>query len=77
MTTRKLNRGRGRPKGSTSFVKIKASELIKHVGEEMSIVVSKKWLDDIGIEQKETFNPKVEFLHEVKEDEAKIEFTVS
>jgi hypothetical protein len=40
---------RGRIKGSTSFARINITDLINCVGQNASIVVSKKWLDDIGV----------------------------
>jgi len=43
-------RGRGRPKGSTSFVKVRLSDLNSQFGPNATICVSKKWLDGVGIE---------------------------
>jgi hypothetical protein len=40
---------RGRPAGSTSFVRVKLSDLIAAVGVNANIVVSKKWLEEIGL----------------------------
>lgn len=40
---------RGRPAGSTSFVRVNAFDLIDAVGKNTKIVVSKKWLEEIGL----------------------------
>ena len=40
---------RGRPKGSTSFTRVNISDLINAVGRNATIVVSKKWLEEIGL----------------------------
>jgi hypothetical protein len=40
---------RGRPAGSTSFVRVNAFDLIDVVGKDAKIVVSKKWLEEIGL----------------------------
>jgi len=41
---------RGRPKGSTSFVNIKISDLTNNLGPNANVSVSKKWLENIGME---------------------------
>jgi hypothetical protein len=64
---------RGRPKGATSFTRIKLSDLINHVGKEAPVVVSKKWLEQIGFEVEET---PIEVLTPVS-DEPKIQFNVT
>ena len=40
---------RGRPKGSTSFVRVSMSDLLGAVGSKSNVVVSKKWLEEIGL----------------------------
>ena len=40
---------RGRPKGSTSFVRVSITDLLGAVGRNANIVVSKKWLEEIGL----------------------------
>jgi hypothetical protein len=40
-------RGRGRPKGSTSFISIKLADLINNLGPNANVSVSKKWLDSV------------------------------
>tara|TARA_B100000900_G_scaffold375510_1_gene357570 strand:- start:4671 stop:4907 length:237 start_codon:yes stop_codon:yes gene_type:complete len=52
-------RGRGRPKGSTSFVSIKLADLINNLGPNANVSVSKKWLDSIGIEIQESSAPSM------------------
>jgi len=64
---------RGRPKGATSFTRIKLSDLINHVGKEAPVVVSKKWLEQIGFEVEEK---TIEVLTPVS-DEPKIQFNVT
>jgi hypothetical protein len=64
---------RGRPKGATSFTRIKLSDLINHVGKEAPVVVSKKWLEQIGFEVEEK---AIEVLTPVS-DEPKIQFNVT
>lgn len=64
---------RGRPKGATSFTRIKLCDLINHVGKEAPVVVSKKWLEQIGFEVEEK---AIEVLTPVS-DEPKIQFNVT
>ena len=64
---------RGRPKGATSFTRIKLSDLTNYLGEEAPVVVSKKWLEQIGFEVEET---PIEVLTPVS-DEPKIQFNVT
>ena len=69
---------RGRPKGSkgTHFVKVKLSQLIAELGTNFTVVVSKKWLADIGIEVKAPESGAKLFLTPVN-DEPKIQFNVT
>jgi hypothetical protein len=39
---------RGRPKGATSFTRVQLQELLSHLGPSASVVVGKKWLEEIG-----------------------------
>jgi hypothetical protein len=67
---------RGRPAGSTSFTRVLLSDLAKQLGSEATIVVSKRWLDEVGL----TVNPtpvKRESLCEVAEPEEKIQFSIN
>lgn len=73
MNNQQEKRGRGRPKGSTSFVKIRLGDLTGYLGLEASAVVSRKWLNEMGIDVEE--KPK-KVLTPV-DDEPKIQFNVT
>jgi len=64
---------RGRPKGATSFTRVRLCDLINHVGKEAPIVVSKKWLEQIGFTVEKT---PIEILTPVS-DEPTIQFNVT
>ncbi len=67
---------RGRPKGSTSFTRVNITDLTNAVGQNASIVVSKKWMQEIGL----TVDPapvKVIPAQATEEPEEKIEFSVN
>tara|TARA_R110002020_G_scaffold39945_1_gene118156 strand:- start:204 stop:437 length:234 start_codon:yes stop_codon:yes gene_type:complete len=67
---------RGRPKGSTSFTRVNITDLTNAVGRNASIVVSKKWMQEIGL----TVDPapvKVIATQTTDEPEEKIEFSVN
>ena len=74
MTGKKSNRGR--PKGATSFVMIALSDLLGHLGEKATVVVSKKWLEGIGMDINPT--PKTSPVDEVENEEEveRIQFTI-
>ena len=66
---------RGRPKGSTSFTRVNITDLTNAVGRNASIVVSKKWMEEIGL----TVTPapvKVIPAQTVEETEEKVQFSV-
>jgi len=71
---------RGRKKGSTSFTKIRLKDLsdrLRNVGmtNQATIVVSKRWLEDIIEEQESlTVDPAPA---KIEETEERIEFTVN
>ena len=67
---------RGRPAGSTSFTRIKLRDLADQLGQEATIVVSKRWLEDIGLTV-DSAPVKKEPLREVGEPEEKIQFSVN
>ena len=69
-------RGRGRPSGSTSFVKIKLQDLIDNLGKNASVVVSKKWMEEIGLTQDDS-TPIVAASTFINEEEPKIQFTLT
>ena len=64
---------RGRPKGSTSFTRVRLLDLTNYLGKEAPVVVSKKWLEQIGFEVEEK---AIEVLTPVS-DEPKIQFNVT
>jgi len=63
-------RGRGRPKGSTSFISIKLADLINNLGPNANVSVSKKWLDSVGIEIQESSTPSLTISSVTDEPEA-------
>ena len=70
-------RKRCRPAGSTSFARVKIADLIAQLGTNFTIVVSKKWLEDIGLEVNEDEPNRVIAAVESEESlENKIQFTV-
>ena len=76
----KTPKKRGRKKGSTSFTKIRLKDLsdrLRNVGmtNQATIVVSKRWLEDIIEEQESlTVDPAPAIIEETEE---RIEFTVN
>ena len=68
---------RGRPRGSTSFTRVKLSDLAKQVGSEATVVVSKRWLEDIGLTIDPTPTKTTEAIREVAEPEEKIQFSIN
>ena len=68
---------RGRPRGSTSFTRININDLVQQVGSNATIVVSKKWLEEIGLTIRPA-TPKSTPIREVTEEpEEKIQFSVN
>ena len=63
-------RGRGRPKGSTSFISIKLTDLNNSLGPNAKVSVSKKWLDSVGIEIQESSTPSLTISSVTDEPEA-------
>ena len=74
-------RGRGRPKGSTSFVSIPLSDLNDNLGPKAHITVSKKWLDSVVgevVSYVEPSTPSLTISSVTEEDpEERIQFVVS
>jgi len=67
-------RKRGRPAGSTSFIRVRLVDLVGHLGSNGNVVVSKKWLEDIGFSAEP---PPIEILYPVKErSEDRINFNI-
>jgi hypothetical protein len=67
-------RKRGRPAGSTSFARVKIGDLTAQLGTNCTITVSKKWLEDIGLEVDSDKPNRV--IAAVESEEAKIQFTI-
>ena len=66
---------RGRPKGSTSFARVNITDLTNAVGKNASIVVSKKWMEEIGLSV--TSAPvKMIAAQTTEETEEKVQFSV-
>lgn len=77
MKTEDTKRSKGRPAGSNSFVRIRACDLIRMVGENAVIPVSKVWLRDNGIE---LIVPQIKTLSAIpaaEEQEEKIQFSLT
>ena len=77
-------RGRGRPKGSTSFVSIPLSDLNDNLGPKANITVSKKWLDSVVgevvsyVDVEKPSTPSLTISSVTDEDpEERIQFVVS
>jgi hypothetical protein len=68
-------KNRGRPKGATSFVRIALRDLLGQLGENGTVVVSKKWLQEIGVSVEPTIN-KPQTIDEAQEEVEKIQFTI-
>jgi hypothetical protein len=70
---------RGRPRGSTSFTRININDLAEQVGSNATIVVSKRWLEEIGLATIQTASPKapIREVAEAEEVEEKIQFSVN
>ncbi len=76
---------RGRPPGATSFARVKLQDLLNHLGRSASVVVGKKWLDEIGlsleeptkIKLKQVTSPAVEREDSgLTSDEDRVMFTI-
>ena len=68
-------RGRGRPKGTSGsvFVKMKLSDIKNRIGDDSIIIVSKKWLTNLGYMVKEDH---VELIEPTNEPTDKIQYTI-
>ena len=67
---------RGRPAGSTSFTRIKLKDLADQLGQQATVVVSKRWLEEIGLTV-DASPAKTEPIQEATEPEEKIQFSVN
>jgi len=70
---------RGRPKGATSFARVSLRDLTDNLGPNASIVVGKKWLEEVGLTLGETPTKVAPITQATKEEvpEGKIQFTIS
>jgi len=68
-------RGRGRPKGTSGsvFVKMKLSDIKNRIGDDSIIIVSKKWLTNLGYMVNEDH---VELIEPTNEPTDKIQYTI-
>ena len=67
---------RGRPAGSTSFTRIKLKDLADQLGQQATVVVSKRWLEEVGLTV-DASPAKTETIQEATEPEEKIQFSVN
>ena len=68
---------RGRPKGSTSFTRIRLGDLLDSFGPDAAIVVSKKWMDEVGLTVAPAPVKPIPAAVVADEPEEKIEFSVN
>jgi hypothetical protein len=76
MNSDNIKRSKGRPAGSNSFVRIRACDLIKMVGDMAVIPVSKVWLRENGLDVVE---PQIKVVSATapEETEEKIQFSLT
>jgi len=67
-------RGRGRPKGSKSFINVRLSELNELFRKTQNVPVSRVWLENLNIDIKE--ENKTEVKNQKQELEDKIHMTL-
>ena len=77
MNTDNIKRSKGRPVGSHSFVRIRACDLIKMVGEMAVVPVSKVWLRENGLELVEPQIKIVATAVAPEQTEEKIQFSLT
>jgi hypothetical protein len=70
----KETRGRGRPKGSKSFINTSLSQLNELFRKTQNIPVSRVWLENLNIDVKE--ENKTEVKNQKIEEENKIQMTL-
>lgn len=69
---------RGRPKGSSSFVKIKLTDLVSIFGTDGVVSVSKVWLREKNIDIVESSSKiRIAAVQEPIEEEEKIQFSLT
>jgi hypothetical protein len=80
MNQENIKRGKGRPVGSNSFVRVRLCDLVNLIGSNATVPVSKVWLRENGFE--EAVNaplPPISFrvAEPEQEPEEKIEFSLT
>jgi hypothetical protein len=60
--------GSGRRKGSNSFVKVSFSTLKEYIGEKTPIMVSRVWLENLGLNPDNSQNFSLDLTEESKSD---------
>ena len=69
---------RGRPKGATSFTRVSLRDLTENFGPNASIVVGKKWLEEMGLVVDDQPTKVMTISSTTTEEpEEKIQFTIS
>jgi|TARA_Y100000361_G_C11050264_1_gene284765 hypothetical protein len=68
---------RGRPKGSTSFTRVRLGDLLDSFGPDAAIVVSKKWMDEVGLTVAPAPVKTLSAASAPEQPEEKIEFSVN
>jgi len=77
MNTQQETKRRGRPSGSTSFVRINISDLLNAVGQNSRVGVSEKWLEEIGLTLESPAPKLIALQPEAPKEQPKIEFSVT
>jgi hypothetical protein len=75
--TQELARKKGRPLGSTSFIRTSMADLSNLIGPNGSVMVSKKWLDSIGACMEESTVAAIRPIDEPATEQPKIEFQIT
>lgn len=68
---------RGRPKGANSFANVSLADLNNLLGPQASVVVSKMWLRDLGIDLDAPQRQTIALVAPPVEEEKKIEFVIT
>jgi hypothetical protein len=78
MNTESNIKRRGRPAGSNSFVRVRVADLVRLLGNNVSVPVSKVWLRENGIEATQAVSMVVpQVAEEPQENQPKIEFSLT
>lgn len=80
MNSETQKRGKGRPSGSNSFVRVRLCDLVDLIGANATVPVSKVWLRDNGFEEEvnKPLSPiRMKVAEPDQEPEEKIEFSLT